>query len=512
MSAQSPAKTCPESDICFQLNIPEATASSGTGDIFFQLKAPTTYQWVSLGQGSRMSGSNIFIMYTNADGTNVTLSPRLGTGHVEPQHDTNAQITVLDGTGVSGGMMTANVKCSNCDSWSGGSMDFSSDSSQWIYAYKKGEALNTDDLDASISQHDGASPFSWNLASAKGGDSANPFMAGSGSGSGSGTGTGSTSLPPCAGTAAATATLASLTATGSNADAKGCPTAYPTEFSAAWPTARPTWAASCFPSGYGSWPTNAPWRGGSNNDKRQEAQACVNEDGSISNSQPGDGSGNGSSSSASFKNAGVPFGGNYQKANNIILAHGVLASLAFLALFPTGGILIRIASFTGLIWVHAACQLLGYMIYIIAFGLGIYYATEMDLTSNSHPIIGIALFILLLIQPLSGLLHHKLFKKHETRTAWSYGHLSIGRIAIVLGIINGGLGIRLAGDVSQGGKVAYAVIAAIMGLSYLASVILGERRRRRNAPPSYSISLKESSHGAPALYSDAGYVHEHYGK
>lgn len=465
-----------------------------------------------------MSGSNIFVMYASADGTNVTLSPRLGTGHVEPQHDIDAQITLLDGTGVSDGMMTANVKCSNCDAWSGGSMDFSSDSSQWIHAYKKGEALNTDDLEASISQHDVASPFSWSIASAKGGDSLNPFVASSGS-SGSASGSGSTSLPPCTGSATATATLASLTATASEsgADVTGCPTAYPTEFSSAWPTARPTWASSCFPSGYGSWPTDAPWRqggGGNDNDKREETQACVNADGSISNPQSGDGSS--SSSSASFENNGVPFGGDYQKANNIILAHGVLASLAFVALFPTGGILIRIASFTGLIWVHAACQLLGYLIYIVALGLGIYYATQMNLIGNSHPIIGIVLFIILLLQPVSGLLHHRLFKKYGSRTAWSYEHLSIGRIAIVLGIINGGLGIRLAGDVSRGGKIAYAVIAAIMGLLYIAAVIVGERRRSRHAPPSYEKSQKATSpgspHGTPALYSETGNVREHYGK
>ncbi|EME50231.1 hypothetical protein DOTSEDRAFT_68941 [Dothistroma septosporum NZE10] len=528
--AQSLAKTCPVSDICFQLNIPEATASSGTGDIFFQLRAPTSYQWVSLGQGSQMSGSNIFVMYTSTNGKNVTLSPRLGTGHVEPQHDTQAEITLLAGTGVSNGMMTANVKCSNCNSWSGGTMDFSKGSSSWIYAHKSGNALNTDDLSTDISQHDDASAFSWNIASAKGGDSQNPFMASSSpatasgaaatSGSATVSGSASTSLPPCSGTAAATATLASLTATGSGyskAAGTACPTAYPAEFTSVWPTARPTWASSCFPSGYSSWPTSAPWQHGSNN-KREESQACINEDGSIISSQSGNGgsdsdSGNGS---ATYQNAEAPFGGDYQKANSIILAHGVLAALAFIALFPIGGILIRIANFTGLIWVHAACQLLAYLIYIVAFGLGIYYAIQMNLLSNHHPIIGIVLLVVLFLQPFSGLLHHRLFKKYGTRTAWSYGHLLIGRIAIILGIINGGLGIRLAGDVSMGGKIAYAVVAAIMGLAYIAAVVVGERRRGKGAPPRYDGETKEafplgSSHGVPKQYTEGGEVREHYG-
>jgi len=58
-----------------------------------------------------MSGSNMFIMYTDSSGTNVTLSPRLGTGHVEPKYNSAAQITMLEGTGVSNGVMTANFRC-----------------------------------------------------------------------------------------------------------------------------------------------------------------------------------------------------------------------------------------------------------------------------------------------------------------------------------------------------------------------------------------------------------------
>lgn len=99
------------SNICYALNIPESTANSGSGDIFFQITAPSSYSWVGLGQGSSMSGSNMFVMYTSADGSNVTVSPRLGTGHNMPQFNSNTQITLLEGSGVSNGQMTANVRC-----------------------------------------------------------------------------------------------------------------------------------------------------------------------------------------------------------------------------------------------------------------------------------------------------------------------------------------------------------------------------------------------------------------
>ena len=123
-----------------------------------------------------MSGSNMFIVYSK-DSTNVTISPRLGTGHSMPQHDGSAQVTLLEGSGIaSDGSMVANVRCDNCDSWSGGSMSFTDSSSSWIYASRSGDALDTDDVSASISQHNNDKTFSLDLSSGTGGSSSNPFV------------------------------------------------------------------------------------------------------------------------------------------------------------------------------------------------------------------------------------------------------------------------------------------------------------------------------------------------
>jgi hypothetical protein len=58
-----------------------------------------------------MSGANMFLVYTNAAGTNVTLSPRTASGHNTPTSNSNAQVTLVEGSGVSNGIMTANVRC-----------------------------------------------------------------------------------------------------------------------------------------------------------------------------------------------------------------------------------------------------------------------------------------------------------------------------------------------------------------------------------------------------------------
>lgn len=358
----------------------------------------------------------MFVMYTSADGKNVTLSPRLGTGEVMPQHDMSTQVEVLSGSGVSNGVMTANVKCSNCDSWKGGEMDLTSSSASWIYAWKSGSALDSDSLSENIVQHDEAEAFSWDMADAQGGNDDNPLRSAASSGS-----------VPSTCTPIASSTLASPS--GSN-----CPTAWPSQYSTSWPTARPTGAASCFPSGYagrpgghghgqGPWPRDAPWTPNAENRKRD-------------NSCP---AGYKSSSAASDDDGYQSYPG-YEHYHHIIIAHAVLACFAFVFLFPIGGILIRIGNFSGCLWVHAGIQMFAYLIYIIAFGMGVYLATSFHKINSAHPIIGIALFMILLGQPIFGWLHHRLFKKYGHRTFWSYMHLWHGRVAVVLGMINGGLG------------------------------------------------------------------------
>ena len=71
------------------------------------------------------------------------------------------------------------------------------------------------------------------------------------------------------------------------------------------------------------------------------------------------------STSSGYTSTGSSGGGN---SHEILIVHGVLASLAFVILFPAGAITIRLASFTGVVWFHAAFQVFAYIVYIAAFG------------------------------------------------------------------------------------------------------------------------------------------------
>jgi hypothetical protein len=99
----------------YSVGLPPGTtiSSSSPGTIYFSLQAPSTYQWAGLGIGTQMAGATIFLMYPNGEG-NVTISAREGgVGQVEPQFNSSlmAGVTLLEGSGITGGVMRANVKC-----------------------------------------------------------------------------------------------------------------------------------------------------------------------------------------------------------------------------------------------------------------------------------------------------------------------------------------------------------------------------------------------------------------
>jgi hypothetical protein len=148
-----------------------------------------------------MVGANIFLMYRDGEG-NVTLSPRLGTGYEMPTLDTSstaARLTLLEGSGVdSDGAMTANIACSNCQTWDGGEMSLKSTGAGWISAWRAGEPRGSPDPSSSIPPHDAHARFQVDLTRATVDSDSNPFIArngagGGGGGSGSGSGSGSDS-------------------------------------------------------------------------------------------------------------------------------------------------------------------------------------------------------------------------------------------------------------------------------------------------------------------------------
>ncbi|KAI1074402.1 hypothetical protein F5B20DRAFT_563606 [Whalleya microplaca] len=214
----------------------------------------------------------------------------------------------------------------------------------------------------------------------------------------------------------------------------------------------------------------------------------------------GDGGDSGDYGFGAASSYGYP-GFDISEMTRLRTVHGILASIVFVAFFPVGSICMRVIP-GPLSWIiHASIQIASYVLYIAAAGLGLYLVSvarippeETSLlniaSENAHPIIGIVLLAVLFFQPILGFMHHSRFKRVGRRTWWSHAHLWVGRTMITLGIINGGLGLRMA-NASADAKIAYGVVAGIMWLLWLIAAVFGEIRRRRALRPRTTHRVKE---------------------
>jgi hypothetical protein len=132
-----------------------------------------------------------------------------------------------------------------------------------------------------------------------------------------------------------------------------------------------------------------------------------------------------------------------------------MMSIVFLVLYPLGAISLHLPLPPSLRKirivpsVHVPIQILGLAMMIGAMGLGINIAQDLRMFSGSvpaHVIIGLlTTSTLILIQPAMGILQHLHFRKTGGKSVFGYIHRWTGRIAIILGMINQGLGFQLTG-------------------------------------------------------------------
>ncbi|EXJ66491.1 uncharacterized protein A1O5_10160 [Cladophialophora psammophila CBS 110553] len=154
----------PNDNITVSINVPNDNSNS----LFYHFSAPAGQTWAAFGFGSGMAGALIFVTYASEGGNNVTVSPRLGKGHVMPLHTSDVQLEVLSGSGIVDGSFVVNAKCSNCRSWDGGNIDVNSDNQAMIWAAGSGGSLSSNDVNAQIQKHEGYNFFNLNLKQATG--------------------------------------------------------------------------------------------------------------------------------------------------------------------------------------------------------------------------------------------------------------------------------------------------------------------------------------------------------
>jgi hypothetical protein len=325
-----------------------------------------------------MAGANILIAYASSSSDNVTVSPRSAVGHVPPQYNPDAQVSFLAGTGIQNGRMTVNIRCDSCIDWNEGVLNPDSSSSRWIWAYKEGPPMNSDDTSAEIDFHDDFGRVIIDLTKAKSTSSSDsgPFL-------------------------------------------NYSPTAVSTS----------------------------------------DAVSLVGDDNS------------------SDKSHGDAM---------IIIAHGSLMAIAFVILLPVFALMVPLPLRISAAKVHAPLQGIALAMTIAGMGLGIKLGVDRGVMNDAHPIIGlVAIALLVGFLPAMGWLQHMHFRRSGGKSVFAYLHRWLGRCLITLGIINGGLGFRLAGLGGHGPPrsvpIAYSAIAGSLFLIYVAvQVAVSLHRRRRS--------------------------------
>lgn len=154
---------------------------------------------------------------------------------------------------------------------------------------------------------------------------------------------------------------------------------------------------------------------------------------------------------------------------------------AWALLMPLGGILIRLLKGKNVIWYHAGWMSFAYTIVLAGFGTGIWIAIAVHKISSAHAIIGIITTGSLLLQPVTGLAHHVMYKKVGRPNAYTYPHVWWGRAILTLGIINGGLGLQLArpyyAEIPKG-EIAYGVVAGVVWVVWVIVIIVSYVKSR----------------------------------
>ncbi|KAG8428288.1 hypothetical protein J3459_004062 [Metarhizium acridum] len=160
----------------------------------------------------------------------------------------------------------------------------------------------------------------------------------------------------------------------------------------------------------------------------------------------------------------------------MLYAHGIVMAVAFLIGYPVGSALMPLL---GRWLIHASWQLLAFVGMWVGFALGYVISSRAGtLFQDAHMQLGIAVSILMTIQPILGWLHHKYFLKHGNRGPVSHVHIWYGRIIMILGIVNGGIGLQFAGASSRF-VVTYAIVATMVSVMYLAGMSFGIIKRKR---------------------------------
>lgn len=223
-----------------------------------------------------------------------------------------------------------------------------------------------------------------------------------------------------------------------------------------------------------------------------------------STSSSSDSSSNDNNSGDSSGSSGVTVvGTSFAVISDYDKAHGIIMGVVVVLLFPLGAIFMRMGTSA---WMHGAWQVFSLIAMICGLGLGVKLAQMRSyLFNTTHTIFGVVIVALFVIQPLFGIIHHIQYKRNFARAGVSHLHIWYGRVLMLLAVVNGGLGLKLANN-SKNGEIAYGVIAGVVGLIYI--LFAAFKRKGSGSPLLMRKEGNERGLAAEEFSSGDGYERE----
>jgi hypothetical protein len=193
-------------------------------------------------------------------------------------------------------------------------------------------------------------------------------------------------------------------------------------------------------------------------------------------------------------------------------AHACIMSIVFIVLYPLGAISLHLPiehiPFLKNTYIkkkvaamHAPIQVIALVMMVGGMALGIRIAHDLEYLNNpvhAHVVIGLfTVSVIILFQPIMGILQHLYFKKRGGKSIFAYLHRWIGRGAIALGMINSGLGFQLAETtgilVPTSSYVRSYVLLGVLVSVWLSLVVFDQLRVHCRSP---ATSTEEREKGA----------------
>ncbi|KAI2627358.1 putative iron reductase domain protein [Hypomontagnella submonticulosa] len=191
-----------------------------------------------------------------------------------------------------------------------------------------------------------------------------------------------------------------------------------------------------------------------------------------------------------------------------LIVHAVIMVFVFLGLYPFGIFVLRLGG-----WVrwHGWNQGAALILTIMGSGLGFAVSSSYNRTKSyntAHQVIGILIFIFIIAQFALGYFHHRTFKKTQQTTKMAPIHVWLGRLMLVLGVINAFLGFPLALSPNYDwaiGGLALFIFPAMAFILLTKNLISKRWNKSKDEPKGYNMEPwqqpnAQAGYGGSATY------------